>query len=86
MSLFFITPPPKPKGVISIYGMGEFRFLGALTLVLHECIWNAPAVSLVFPAFDDNGSLGSPLGWVVYLMVPPSVTASYSLARSGGLG
>ena len=29
-------------------------------LVLSECIWNAPAVSLVHPAFDDAGSLGSP--------------------------
>ena len=30
-------------------------------LVLRECIWNAPAMSLVLPAFDDTGSLGSPL-------------------------
>ena len=30
-------------------------------LVLCEYIWNAPAVSLVLPAFDDAGSLGSPL-------------------------
>ena len=29
-------------------------------LVLRECILNAPAVSLVPPAFDDTGSLGSP--------------------------
>ena len=28
-------------------------------LVLHECIWNAPAVLLVLPAFDDTGSLDS---------------------------
>ena len=35
-------------------------------LVLRECIWNAPAVSLVFPAFDDAGSLGYPPRQVVY--------------------
>ena len=29
-------------------------------LVLCECIWNAPPVPLVLPAFDDAGSLGSP--------------------------
>ena len=28
--------------------------------VLHECIWNAPEVSLVLPAFDDAGFLGFP--------------------------
>ena len=28
-------------------------------LVLRECIWNAPAVSLFLPTFDDTGSLGS---------------------------
>ena len=29
-------------------------------LVLRECIWNAPVISLVLPAFDDTESLGSP--------------------------
>ena len=29
-------------------------------LVLRECIWNAPAVSLVFPTFDFTGSLYYP--------------------------
>ena len=28
-------------------------------LVLHECIWNASAVSLVLSAFDDTVCLGS---------------------------
>ena len=49
----------------------------ARVLVLHECIWNAPVVSLVHPAFDDTGSLGSPPGQVVHHpgpMVPPWVT------------
>ena len=35
-------------------------------LVLHECIWNKPAVSFVHPAFDDTSSLGSPPRKVVY--------------------
>ena len=34
-------------------------------LVLCECIWNAPGVLLVFPAFDDAGSLGFPRRQVV---------------------
>ena len=36
-------------------------------LVLRECIWNAPVVSLVLPALDDTGSLGSLPCQVVYL-------------------
>ena len=35
-------------------------------LILRECVWNAPAVLLVLPAFDDTGSLGSPPHQVVY--------------------
>ena len=48
-------------------------------LVLHECIWLAPAVSLVLPAFDTTGSLGSPPRQVVNppgSMFPPWMTAS----------
>ena len=30
-------------------------------LVLRECIWNAPVILLVLPAFDSVSSLGSPL-------------------------
>ena len=51
--------------------------------VLRECIRNAPAVSLVLPAFGHTGSLGSPPRQVVYppgSMVPPRVTASPFLA------
>ena len=47
-------------------------------LVLCECISDAPAVSLVFPAFDDTGSLGYPPRMVVYphgCTVPPWVIA-----------
>ena len=54
-----------------------------VVLVLRQCIWNAPAVSLVPPAFDNTGSLGSPPRQVVYppgFMVPPWVTASRFLA------
>ena len=43
-------------------------------LVLRECIWNVPAVSLDLPTFDDTSSLGSPPREVVYptsFMVPP---------------
>ena len=36
-------------------------------LVLRECIWNATAVSLVLPTFDDADSLGSPPRQMVYL-------------------
>ena len=35
-------------------------------LVLRECIWNAPAVSLVLPAYDDTGSLGFPRRQALY--------------------
>ena len=35
-------------------------------LVLRECTWIAPEVSLVLPAFDYIGSLGFPSGRVVY--------------------
>ena len=49
-------------------------------LVLHECIWDAPTVSLVLPAFDDTGSLGFPPCWVSYPLVPHWVTASRFLA------
>ena len=47
--------------------------------VLCEGIWNAPAVLLLLPAFDDTGSLGQ----VVYppgSMVPPWMTASRFLS------
>ena len=47
--------------------------------VLRECIWNAPAISLVLPTFDDSGSLGSHPRQGVYhpgFLVPPWVTAS----------
>ena len=45
-----------------------------VTLVLRECFWNAPAVSLILPAFDDTGFLGSPPRQVVSphgSIVPP---------------
>ena len=53
-------------------------------LVLREFIWNAPAVSLVLPAFEDTDSLGSPPRRVVYppgVMVPPWVAAFHFLAK-----
>ena len=39
--------------------------------VSRECIWNATAVSLVLPAFDGIGSLGSSPRHLVY---PPGST------------
>ena len=59
----------------TIQGWGGFGFncwdvrgtLARVILVVLECTWNAPAVSHVFPAFDDTGSLGSPPSQVVYL-------------------
>ena len=50
-------------------GVQLLRVQGAcarVILALNECIWNAPAVLLVHPDFDDSGSLGSPLHQVVY--------------------
>ena len=54
-----------------------------LILVLRECIWNTPAVSLVLQTFDDSGSMGYHPRQVVYppvSMVLPWVTASRFLA------
>ena len=45
-------------------------------LVLRECIWNAPTVSLVLPAFDYTDSLAFPSRCVVYSLVSPWMTAS----------
>ena len=48
-------------------------------LVLCECIWSAPMILLVLPAFDDTSSLGCPcVGWSIPLL-PPWVTASHFL-------
>ena len=55
-----------------------------LILVLRECTWNAPAFSLVLPAFDDNGSLGSPLRRVVY--PPGSALGDYLQFPCGEYG
>ena len=42
-----------------IVGRGCQRACALLILVLRECIWNTPAVSLVLPAFDDGFSFAS---------------------------
>ena len=39
---------------------GDQGLRARFILVLREFIWNALAVSLVHPAFDDTGFLGSP--------------------------
>ena len=48
---------------VKLLGSQEVR--ARVVIVLRECIWNAPAVSLFLPAFDDTGSLGYPPGRVV---------------------
>ena len=49
----------------SIVGWGQGA-CARVILLLPECIWNTPVVSLVFPAFDNTGSLGPPPRKVVY--------------------
>ena len=39
----------------------------SVVIFVREFIWNALAVSLVLPAFDDTGSLSAPPCWVTYL-------------------
>ena len=60
-------------------GQGSYD---CVILVLRERIWNVhvPAASLLFPAFDNTGSLGFPLIYSPRSMVPPWVTASRFLA------
>ena len=50
-------------------------------LILCECIWNVPKVSLVLLAFDDTGSLGyPPFQGDLSPWFPPWVTTSRFLA------
>ena len=54
-----------------------------VTLILHECIWNAPAISLILIASGNTGSLDFNPRQVIYIpgsMVSPWVTASRFLA------
>ena len=44
-----------PGSWIQLFG-GQGAYTRVI-FVLSECIWNAPAVSLILPAFDDTGSL-----------------------------
>ena len=67
------------KGVwIQLLGDQGTRAL--VILALREYIWNSPAVSLVLTAFDDTGSLGSPLR-VVY---SPASTMGDCILFPGG--
>ena len=43
-------------GGVWVYLLGDQGAGARVILVLRECIWNAPAVLLVHPAFDDTGS------------------------------
>ena len=53
-------------GGVWVQMLGDLGARVRVILVLRECTWIAPAVSLVLPAFDDTGSLGSPPRQVVY--------------------
>ena len=69
---------------IYIYYMGWWS-QGArarVILVLRECIWDAPAVSLVLPTFGNTSSLGSPPYWVYIPLVLPKVTVSHFLVEN----
>ena len=83
--LILPQPPYFPQGngrgvwVQLLWGQGD---RARVFLVLRECIWKAPAVSLPHPAFDDTSSL-DPLRQEVYLpgfMVTLWVTASHFIA------
>ena len=76
----------KRKHSIFIYGAGgvggqETR--ARSILVLRECIWNVPAVSLVLPAFDGTGSPGYPPHRLVYRpLVSTLMTTSCFLVKN----
>ena len=67
-------------GGVWVQLLGSEGFRARVILVLHERIWNAPAgVSLVLPAFNTTGSLGSlRVMWSISLV--PRVTTSRFLA------
>ena len=74
-----------PLALQYIYGGGNlgliFRGQEARACVIFvscERIWNVPAVSLVFPTFDDTGSPGCPRCRVVY---HPSVSTLVTPSR-----
>ena len=51
----------------AVFGVGESGFnYWVVILLLHECSWDAPAVLLFLPNYDDLGPLLSPLHQVVY--------------------
>ena len=80
-SIYLLDEYLLPPGVEGLW-VQEARTV--VILVLRECIWNAPTVSLFFPAFDDNDSPDYPPRRVIYR---PSVstleTASSFLAGNG---
>ena len=71
----------KKKIYIYIYGvegvwvqlLGSQGVYACVILILSECIWDAPVILLVLPAFDNTGSLGSPPHQVVTHLVPPGM-------------
>ena len=53
-------------GRVWVQMLGDLGTRARVILVLGECIWNAPTVSLVLRAFDYICSLGFPPRWKVY--------------------
>ena len=62
----FFTLIYIPWGVERVQLLGGSGGHTRVILVLCESIWYSPAVSLVLPAFDGTGSLGSPPRQAVY--------------------
>ena len=65
-------------------GWRESGARALVLFVLRECIWNALAVSLILPAFDDTVSLVSPPRQVV-LWFHPGWVPDVSLRGIGRL-
>ena len=62
----FILLIPLNSLPLEIPILNILMMCGKSQALFPACIWNAPAVSLVLPAFDDTRSLGSPPRQVVY--------------------
>ena len=58
--------PYSPTLYIWVQMLGGLGARACAIRVFRECIWNAPAVSIVLPAFDYIGSLSSSPRQVVY--------------------
>ena len=50
-------------GGVWVQLLGGQGACACVILVFRECIWNAPSLSLVLPAFVDTDSLGGLSSW-----------------------